>query len=78
MKVRATVVLTFQAKTLADAGTVLDKVLAPARERDDVDVGAVEMVTPPGEHMVTLPPAPASTGFARPSPARAVRTRTGR
>jgi hypothetical protein len=68
MKVRATVVLTFQAKTLADAGSVLDDMLGPARARDGVDVSAVEIVTPPGEHIVTLPAAPASAGFARPTP----------
>jgi hypothetical protein len=54
MKVQATVVFTFQAKTLADAGAVMDDVLARARERDDVEVGGVEIVSPPGEHLVTL------------------------
>ena len=68
MKVQATVVLAFQAKTLADAGAVIDEVLARARERDDVGVEGVELVSPPGEHLVTLPaPAPAS-GFGRSIP----------
>jgi hypothetical protein len=56
MKVQATVMLSFQAKTFEDAGTLLDDVLAGARERDDVDVGQVEVMTPPGDHLVTLPP----------------------
>jgi hypothetical protein len=36
MKVQATVVLSFQAKSLAEAGAVLDDVLGRARERNDV------------------------------------------
>jgi hypothetical protein len=56
MKVQATVVLSFQAKTLTEAGGVLDDVLARAREREDVDVSAVELATPPGDRPVTLPP----------------------
>ena len=45
MKVQATVLRNFQATSLADAGAVLDNVLARARERDDVDVdvGSVEL-----------------------------------
>jgi hypothetical protein len=35
MKVQATVLLAFQAKSLAEAGAVLDDVLARARERGD-------------------------------------------
>jgi hypothetical protein len=64
MKVRATLVLTFQAKSLEQAGAVLDDVLAQARERDDVDVGHIEVVSPPGDRAVTLPPLPAATGYA--------------
>jgi hypothetical protein len=67
MKVQATVTLRFQAKTLADAGAVLDDVLGRARERDDVDVGRVEVLTPPGDSAVTLPPV-AQAGFAAPAP----------
>jgi hypothetical protein len=49
MKVQATVVLSFQAKTLTDAGAVLDDdVLMRARDREDVDVAAVELISPPG------------------------------
>jgi hypothetical protein len=56
MKVQATVLLAFQAKSLAEAGAVMDDVLARARERDDVDVGRVELLSPPGDRTVTLPP----------------------
>jgi hypothetical protein len=56
MKVQATVVLSFQAKTLTDAGAVLDDVLMRARDREDVDVAAVELISPPGDRLVTLPP----------------------
>jgi hypothetical protein len=48
--------LSFQAKTLTDAGAVLDDVLARAREREDVDLAAVELISPPGDRQVTLPP----------------------
>ena len=60
MKVQATVVLTFQAKTLTEAGAVLDDVLARAREREDVDLAGVEVTTPPGDRLVTLPSFPAA------------------
>ena len=55
MKVQASVVLTFQAKTLMQAGAVLDDVLTRARAREDVDVAAVELTSPPGDRPVTLP-----------------------
>jgi hypothetical protein len=55
VKVQATVVLRFQASSLAEAGTVLDEVLAPARERDDVELGQVNVTTPPGRTPVSLP-----------------------
>jgi hypothetical protein len=64
MKVQATVLLTFQAKSLAEAGAVLDDVLAGAREREDVDVGRVELLSPPGDRAVTLPPVSAPVGYA--------------
>jgi hypothetical protein len=68
MKVQATVVFTFQAKTLADAGAVMDDLLARARERDDVEVGGVEIISPPGEHLVTLPAPTPAPGFGRSAP----------
>jgi hypothetical protein len=66
MKVQATVTLEFQAPSLAEAGALLDDVLGRARERDDVGVGRVEVLTPPGDSPVTLPPV-TRTGFAAPT-----------
>ncbi|HEX2105434.1 MAG TPA: hypothetical protein VHF51_17405 [Solirubrobacteraceae bacterium] len=68
MKVQATITLEFQARTLAEAGALLDDVLERARERDDVGVGRVEVVTPPGDSPVTLPSV-TRTGFAAGTPA---------
>jgi hypothetical protein len=64
MKVQATVMLSFQAPTLEEAGALLDDVLARARDRGDVDVGRVEVLTPPGERAVTLPPVSTPAGYA--------------
>ena len=63
--VQASIVLSFQAKTLTDAGAVLDDVLARARDREDVDLSAVELISPPGDRQVTLPPV-AGLGHAAP------------
>jgi hypothetical protein len=71
MKVQATVLLSFQAKTFEDAGSLLDDVLARAREREDVDVGRVDVASPPGDRVVTLPPVSAPAGPHVPSPSRA-------
>jgi hypothetical protein len=68
MKVRATIVLSFQAKTLTEAGALVEDVLARARERDDVDVAAVEVTSPPGDQPVTLPPVSASARAAPHAP----------
>jgi hypothetical protein len=68
MKVQATVLLTFQAKSLAQAGAVLDDVLTRARERDDVEVGRVEIASPPADRMVTLPPVSAAAGYPPQTP----------
>ena len=70
MRAQATVLLTFQAKSLAEAGATLDDVLTRARERDDVDVGRVEVVSPPGDRAVTLPPVSAPAGYAADVPPR--------
>jgi hypothetical protein len=56
--------LSFQAKTLTEAGAVLDDVMLRAREREDVDVAGVDLTTPPGDRLVTLPSLPASGGQA--------------
>ena len=55
MKLQATVLISLQAKTFEEAGAILDDVLARARERQDVEVGRVEVASPPGDTMVTLP-----------------------
>jgi hypothetical protein len=55
MKLTATIVLSFQARTLADAGATLDDVLERARERDDVDIQRVDLQTPSGGAPVTIP-----------------------
>jgi hypothetical protein len=70
MKVQATVLLSFQARTLADAGALLDDVLARARERGDVDVAQVELSTPPTDHPVTLPAVSRPVGYAPGVPTR--------
>jgi hypothetical protein len=64
MKMQATVLLSLQAKTFGDAGALLDDVLARARERDDVEVGRVELASPPGDQIVTLPPVSGAVGYA--------------
>jgi hypothetical protein len=64
MKVQANVLLSFQAKTFAEVGALLDDVLERARERDDVDVGRVELASPPGDRAVTLPPVQTPAGYA--------------
>jgi hypothetical protein len=71
MKVQATVLLSFQAKTFEEAGALLDDVLGPARERDDVDVGRVDFASPPGDRIVTLPPVSTPVAPALPVPSSA-------
>jgi hypothetical protein len=63
MKIEATVVLKLQANSLAEAGSVLDDVLATARQRDDVDVGQIIATTPPGAAPVSLPAVSAPRGY---------------
>jgi hypothetical protein len=55
MKVEATIVLRLQASSLGETGAILDDVLGRARERDDVEVGQVNLTTPPGTTPVSLP-----------------------
>lgn len=55
MKLQATITVSFQAGSLADAGAKLDDVLARARKRDDIDVEAVDVHTPVGAGPVSLP-----------------------
>lgn len=58
MKLTATIVLSFQSRTLAEAGAKLDEVLAPAREHDDIEVRSVDLQTPSGGPPVTIPSPP--------------------
>jgi hypothetical protein len=58
MKLTATIVLSFQARTLAEAGAKLDEVLAPARTHEDIEIRSVDLQTPSGGPPVTLPHAP--------------------
>lgn len=55
MKVEATVVFRLQANSLGETGAVLDDVLGRARQRDDVEVEQVNVMTPPGATPVSLP-----------------------
>ena len=67
MKAEATVLLRFRAKTMQEAGVLLDDVLRRASERDDVEVVRIELSAPPGERAVTLPPV-TSQGRHAPTP----------
>ena len=55
MKLTATIVLSVQARTLADAGATLDEIMQSARDHDGVDVQSVDLQTPTGAVPVTLP-----------------------
>jgi hypothetical protein len=55
MKLQATIVITYQARSLTDAGATLDDILQRARERADVDVESVEVHTPSPGPAVSLP-----------------------
>ncbi|HSD75854.1 MAG TPA: hypothetical protein VLA98_00560 [Solirubrobacteraceae bacterium] len=72
MKLEATIVVSLQARSLGEAGAALDEILRAAREREDVDVQAVELRTPTGSGPVTLPhvdaPAPPPAHVPHPVP----------
>jgi hypothetical protein len=55
MKLTATIVLSLQARSLAEAGTTLDELLTPARAHEHVDIRSVDLQTPSGAPPVTLP-----------------------
>jgi hypothetical protein len=67
MKLTATIVLSFQARTLGEAGATLDDVLRRAHELDGVEVQHIDLQTPSGHVPVTLP-----ATAAPPSPPRRV------
>jgi hypothetical protein len=62
MKVEATVVFKVHANSLAETGAILDDVLKRARDRNDVEVGQVNVITPPGATPVSLPAVPTPGG----------------
>jgi hypothetical protein len=56
MKFQATVVLEFQASSVAEAGHKLNDVVSEAKERGDMEAAVIELRTPPGSRApVTLP-----------------------
>ena len=55
MKLQATIVISYRADSLGDAGEVLDDLLQRARERDDIDIQSVQLATPDSAGPVTLP-----------------------
>jgi hypothetical protein len=56
MKVQATVLPGFQATSLAEAGALLDDVLRTRAGTRRVDVRPRQLLSPPGDRAVTLPP----------------------
>jgi hypothetical protein len=56
MKLTATIVLSLQARTLAEAGAKLDEVLTPARAHEGIEVRSVDLQTPSAGPPVTVPP----------------------
>ena len=71
MKLQATIVISYRADSLGEAGDKLDDVLMRARERTDVELESIELHTPVSAGPVSLPQieraAPAGT---RPTPMR--------
>ena len=55
MKLQATIVISYRADSLGEAGGVLDDLLGRARERDDVEVESIELATPASAGPVSLP-----------------------
>jgi hypothetical protein len=55
MKLQATIVVSYRADSLAEAGDKLDDVLCRAREREDIEVDNIELHTPVTAGPVSLP-----------------------
>ena len=55
MKLEATIVLSYRADSLAEAGDALDDVLRRAYERPDMEVESVQLNTPVTAGPVSLP-----------------------
>jgi hypothetical protein len=58
MKLEATIVVSYRADSLAEAGDKLDDMLRRAREREDVEVESIELRTPATAGPVSLPRVP--------------------
>lgn len=71
MKLQATIVVSYRADSLGEAGEKLDDVLLRARERADVEIETVELRTPVSAGPVSLPHiAGVSQARVRPEPMR--------
>jgi hypothetical protein len=55
MKLQATIVVSYRADSLAEAGEKLDDVLLRARERSDIEIESIELRTPVSSGPVSLP-----------------------
>jgi hypothetical protein len=55
VKLQATIVVSYRADSLAEAGDKLDDVLHRARQRDDIEIESIELHTPVSAGPVTLP-----------------------
>jgi hypothetical protein len=55
MKLQATIVLSFRADSLGEAGDALDDVLQRARQRQDVEIDSIHVGTAPGTGPVSIP-----------------------
>jgi hypothetical protein len=55
MKLQATIVISYRADSLEDAGAALDDVLGRARQRADVEIDSIQLGTPASAGPVSLP-----------------------
>ena len=55
MKLQATIIVSYRADSLAEAGDKLDDVLSRARDREDVEIDNIELHTPVTAGPVSLP-----------------------
>jgi hypothetical protein len=55
MKLQATIIVSYRADSLTEAGDKLDDVLRPARQREDIEIESIELHTPVTAGPVSLP-----------------------
>jgi hypothetical protein len=55
MKLQATIIVSYRADSLTEAGDKLDDVLHRARQREDIEIESIELHTPATAGPVTLP-----------------------